>query len=413
MPVFAYKARTRSGDAVVGSMDAASSTIVANQLISQGIIPVDIELSNVAANQAPQLKDLWRHLFPSRVKHSDLIQFSRQMYSMTKAGVPILSSLNGIASSTGNERLSDALRTVLQHLESGLDLSASMAQCKDVFTPFYVNMVKVGETSGTLDAIFLELARYIERDYQTRMQVKRALRYPTFVIVTIVGAIFAINILVIPSFAKVFAQFHAKLPWSTRLLVAVSDFTVHYWALMLGVAIVGAIAWARYLATAGGRLWWDKHKLRLPVIGKLLHRANLSRFARLFAMATKAGVPVVTGLNVVAKAIDNAYMQARIDDMQDGLQRGDSLTHTAAATGMMDSLVLQMISIGEESGAVDELLEEVAGFYDMEVEYEIDKLSSSIEPILTVFIAMIALLLALGVFLPMWDMSSVALGHAR
>ena len=158
---------------------------------------------------------------------------------------------------------------------------------------------------------------------------------------------------------------------------------------------------------------WDRAKLRLPLIGRLLQRANLSRFSRLFAMASRAGVPVVTGLNVVAKAIDNAYMQQRIEDMQEGLQRGDSLTATAAATGMMDSLVLQMISIGEESGSVDELLQEVAAFYDMEVEYAIERLSSSIEPILTVFIALIALLLALGVFLPMWDMSSAALGHSR
>jgi len=413
MPIFAYKARTRTGEAVTGSMDAANSNVVAKQLISQGIIPVDIEATNSVVGASPQVMDALRSIFPARASHSDLIQFSRQMHSLMRAGVPILSALNGIANSATNPALSKALRTVLEHLESGLDLSTSMGQCKEVFSAFYVNMVRVGETSGTLDSIFLELARYIERDYKTLMQVKRALRYPSFVLTAIVAAIFAINTLVIPSFAKVFAQFHAKLPWSTRLLIAVSDFTVQHWALLLGLMVAAVFGWIRYLSTPGGRLWWDKKKLQLPIIGRLLHRASLSRFSRLFAMATKAGVPVVNGLNVVAKAMDNAYMQARIDDMQDGLQRGDSLTNTAAATGMMDSLVLQMISIGEESGNVDDLLEEVAGFYDMEVEYEIEKLSSSIEPMLTVVVAMMALLLALGVFLPMWDMSAVALGHAR
>lgn len=413
MPMYAYKARTRSGEPVTGSMDAANSHSVANQLINQGVIPVDIEPVETMPTSSLDLKDVWRNLFPARVQHSDMIQFSRQMHSLMRAGVPLLSALNGIANSCPNPALTSALGRVQQHLESGLDLSTSMGQCGEVFSQFYVNMVRVGETSGTLDVIFLELARYIERDYKTRMQVKRALRYPGFVFSVIVGAVFAINLLVIPSFAKVFAQFHAKLPWSTRLLVAISDFSVTYWPYLLAGMIAVLITWTRYIATAKGRLWWDKKKLGLPVVGKLLHRANLSGFSRLFAMSIKAGVPLVTSLNVVAKAVDNRYMQTRIDEMQDGLQRGDSLTHTAAATGMMDSLVLQMISIGEESGSVDELLQEVANFYDMEVEYEIERLSASIEPILTVVIAAMALVLALGVFLPMWDMSSVALGHGR
>jgi len=413
MTLFAYKARTRSGESVSGSMDAANTQAVANQLINQGIIPIDIAESNAYTQKSIDVKEVLQSLFPSRVKQTDLIQFSRQMHSLMRAGVPLLSALTGISNSSSNPAMAAAIQEVLRHLESGLDLSTSLGQCDKVFSHFYVNMVRVGETSGTLDAIFLELARYIERDYKTRMQIKRAMRYPGFVMAVIVLAVFAINILVIPTFARVFAQFHAQLPWSTRLLIQVSDFSVQYWPYIVAAMGAAIFAWLRYIGKPKGRLMWDRAKLRLPLIGRLLQRANLSRFSRLFAMASRAGVPVVTGLNVVAKAIDNAYMQQRIEDMQEGLQRGDSLTATAAATGMMDSLVLQMISIGEESGSVDELLQEVAAFYDMEVEYAIERLSSSIEPILTVFIALIALLLALGVFLPMWDMSSAALGHSR
>lgn len=413
MPLFAYKARMRNGEAIDGVMEAISSDSVAEHLIGQGITPVDIALSDSTRSREIDVKKLFRDLFPHKVSHTDLIQFSRQMHSLTRAGVPLLSALGGVVNSSANPALSSAIQGVLENLESGLDLASSMSHCPQVFSNFYVNLVRVGETSGTLDMIFLELARYLERDHHTRMQIKRALRYPTFVLVSIISAIFAINTLVIPTFATVFAQFHAKLPWTTRVLIYVSDFTVQYWPQILLAMVAAVIAWLRYIGSSKGRLWWDKSKLSLPLIGNLMHRAILARFSRLFAMSARAGVPIVTGLNVVAKAMDNVFIQNRINDMQDGLQQGDSLTHSAAATGIMDSLVLQMISIGEESGSVDELLDEVATFYDREVEYEIEKLSSAIEPVLTVVIAGIVLLLALGVFLPMWDMSAVALGRAH
>lgn len=394
------------GEPVQGVIEANNSDTVANQLLNGGMIPIDIQPASEKAE--PLIR--WAHLFQASVSITDLVQFSRQMHSLLRAGVPILSAMTGIANSTKNPLLTATITSVIQNLESGRDLAASLAQFPAVFSTFYVSMIKVGETSGKLDAIFLEMGRLLERDHKTRLQIKKALRYPMFVMIAILIAIVIINIMVIPTFAEVFAQSKVELPWMTKLLIGMSDLTIHYWPQLCVSAIAIVVGWRHYAQTVSGHLWWDKRKLRLPLVGSIIHRAILARFARLFAMSAAAGVPLVTALNVVAKALDNSYMELHIADMQTGLERGESVARTAAGTGMFDSLVLQMISIGEQSGTIDELLKEVATYYDMEVDYDIDRLSAAIEPLLTIVIGGIVLILALGVFLPMWDMSRVAMG---
>ena len=403
MPLFQYKARGRRGDAIEGTMEAVSTDAVAAQLIEGGITPIDIQAAKVGTSKEINFSEL----FPEKVTDTDLIQFSRQMYSLTKAGVPMLSALNGLSQSTKNKTLAEAIRGVTESLEAGRDLATSFSEHPEIFSLFYISMIRIGETTGKLDEIFIQLARYIERDKRTRDQIKSALRYPSFVIIAIVIAIAIINLFVIPTFANIFAKFGSELPLATRILLGTSTFTIEYWPKILGVLIAAFFGVKHYIKTDEGLYRWDKAKLKLPLVGDLIYRATLARFSRLFSMSTGAGVPLITALTVVAKALDNTYVEERILGMQTGIERGESITRTAAATGLFDALVMQMMAVGEETGSIDTLLAEVAEFYEAEVENDIDKLSARIEPILTVCIAGIVLVLALGVFLPMWDLASV------
>ena len=405
MALFQYKARGHKGDAIEGVMEGVSSDVVASQLIENGLTPVNIVATEKKIDNAIRFEKL----FPAKVSSGELIQFSRQMHSLMKAGVPILSALSGLAAIAKNETFKTTINDVSLSLESGRDLATSLNEHPSVFNVFYVSMIRIGETSGTLDAIFLQLAKYLERDKKTRDQIRSAVRYPSFVLVSIFIALAIINLFVIPAFSRMFSKYDASLPWATQILMATSNFTVAHWPEMLACAIGGLIWLKYYIGTENGRYRWDKAKLKLPLVGDLIQRATMARFARLFSMSSGAGVPLITTLTVVAKALDNKYVEDRVLSMQNGIERGESISRTAAACGMFDHLVLQMMSVGEETGAMDELLHEVAEYYDSEVEYELDRLSAAIEPILTIVIGVIVLVLALGVFLPMWGIAGVAM----
>ena len=405
MPTFQYKARGQRGDAIEGVIEAASTDLAASRLIEGGLTPVDIQPLKQKTGMSTDIADL----FPAKVQLVDLIQFSRQMHSLMKAGVPILSALSGLAAHTVNRTLAKTLTGVMESLQAGRDLSSSMAQFPAVFSVFYISLVRVGETSGRLEEVFQQLATYLQRDKKTRDQIKSAMRYPVFVLVAILVAISVINVLVVPAFAAMFAQFGAELPLPTRILIAMSDFTINRWELLLGGGVALVAGGRMYVRSENGRYAWHKLLLTLPLIGKILYRAALARFSRLFALVQSSGIPIVTGLSVVARALDNDFIQERVLSMRDGIERGESLSNTAAGTGIFDHLVLQMLQVGEQSGATDDLLREVADYYDSEVDYAVEKLSASIEPTLTIILAVLVFLLAAGIFLPMWDLASVAL----
>jgi MSHA biogenesis protein MshG len=270
-------------------------------------------------------------------------------------------------------------------------------------------MVRVGEMTGRLEEVFLRLFDHLEFDRDMRERVKTAMRYPTFVVIAMVAAMVVVNVFVIPQFEKVFASFHAELPLMTRILIGFSRFTVAWWP-AFGVGAAGAIfgfrAWTR---TTPGHLAWDRYKLRLPIAGKIIHKATMARFARSFALSIRSGVPIVQALTVVAQTADNAYLSMRIEQMRDGVERGESILRTATNAQVFTPIVLQMIAVGEESGSLDDLMDEIAMMYEREVDYELKTLSSQIEPILITFLGAMVLVLALGIFLPIWDLGKAAL----
>jgi MSHA biogenesis protein MshG len=405
VPAFQYKARGQRGDAIEGVIEAASSDLAATRLIEGGLTPIEIQTVEEKVGMGTDLADL----FPPSVRLVDLIQFSRQMHSLLKAGVPILSALTGLASNLHNRTLAKTLSGVIESLEAGRDLSSSLSQYPKIFSVFYISLVRVGETSGRLEEVFRQLAGYLEREKKTRDQIRSAMRYPSFVIAAVLVAVVIINIFVVPALSSLFERLGGDLPLPTQILVAMSDFSINHWQVLV-VGIVLLITGIRmYVRGDVGRYKWHKLQLRIPFVGSVLYQATLARFARLFALVQRSGIPIVTGLSVVGRALDNDFVEERVLAMRDGIERGESLSNTAASSGIFDSLVLQMIQVGEESGSTDELLQEVADYYDDEVDYSIDKLSSSIEPALTVALAGLVFLLASGIFLPMWDLYKVAL----
>lgn len=407
MPLFQYKGRNQRGEAVRGELEAASPEAVATQLFNTGVTPIDIALTRASRDVLGALRG---RFLRERVTLVDLALFSRQMFTLLKAGVPILQALRGLRDTTANPAFAKVIDGINESLDTGLDLATALRRHPQVFSPLYVSMVQVGETTGSLAEAFSQLATYLEREKDTIDRVKSAARYPTFVVVAMVIAMFVINLFVIPTFAKVYAGFRIELPWATKILMATSSFTVAYWPVLLVVAAASALAVRAYLRTPEGHYNWHKWKLRLPVIGPIFYQATLERFARALAVMIRTGVPLVQGMSVVARAVDNEFIGERILQMRDGVERGEAISHTAAATGLFPALVTQMIAVGENTGAIDELMLNVAEYYEREVDYSLKNLSSAIQPLLIVMLSGLVFLLALGVFLPMWDLVQVTRG---
>lgn len=404
MPLFSYKGRNSSGSLVTGEMDAGSLDAVASQLFNTGITPIDIKERSQSFNSSHSINSLFNK---SRMPGlDDLILFSRQMFTLMKAGVPMTKAIVGLIQSSRNQKMIDALRDILSHLESGRELSGSMARHPYIFSQLYLSMVRVGEESGRLEESFFRISEYLAREKDTRERIKAALRYPTFVIVAIAIAIAIINIWVIPVFAGIFENAGVALPWQTRFLMATSNFFVTFWPYMLAGLVISIVGIRYYVKTDDGRLLWDRYKLKIPLAGDIIYRATLARFARSFSMGLKSGVPLIQAMTVVSRSVDNEYISEKILGMRNSIERGESLTRTASMTRMFTPLVLQMLSVGEETGQVDDMMVEVADYYDREVDYDIKNLSSAIEPIMIIAIGVMVLILALGVFLPMWDLSS-------
>lgn len=413
MANFRFSGRDAQGRKVSGSRQAASAEALAGALLAERINPLSIEAQAeraVDGGSGDALRQLKRLLGRERVELEELIIFCRQMYSLSKAGVPIMSAIGGLADSARNPHFREVLQTLRADLEGGTAMAVALGSHPKVFNPLFVSMVSVGENTGQLDQAFRQLAGYLEMERETRKRIQQATRYPLFVLIAMLVALVVINLLVIPAFAKVFAQFHAELPWPTRVLIGFSDFMRHWWWL-LGIALAGAVvALRRWIATERGALDWDRYKLRLPIVGAVFERIALARFTRTFAMMYRAGLPLLQTLAINSHTVGNRHIGRAITGMREGVERGEALTRGAAASGLFTPLVLQMMAVGEETGALDDLFIEVADFYEQEVDYDLKRLADAIEPILIVAMGAMVLILALGVFLPMWELSAAAKG---
>jgi MSHA biogenesis protein MshG len=407
MASFSYRGRAADGKLVHGTAPGESVEQVAQRLLGTGVTPLEITAQGAVASSL-DFEKLARKIGFGRVTTSDLVMFSRQMYTITRAGIPLLRGLRGLVSSTHNAILRETLGDILESLEGGRDLAASFARHPEIFPKLYVSIVSVGEATGTLDKSFLRLTEYMALEQDMRDRVKGAVRYPIIVMITIVLAMVFMSTFVIPKFAPVFAQLKGEMPLPTKILLGSSAVMRDYWYMALGVigaCMFGIRAW---LKTPDGRMKWDRMKLRVPVMGKLMYEATLSRINRSMAISLSAGMPMTQTLAVIARSSGNAFMSEKIQMLASSVERGESLHRAATGSGLFSPLVLQMIAIGEETGALPELLDEAAGYYEREVDHALKNLSSSIEPILIVVVGGMVLVLALGIFLPLWEVISKA-----
>ncbi|MGB1949805.1 MAG: type II secretion system F family protein [Marinobacter sp.] len=407
---FSYRGKDSRGAVQQGMLAAPSADAAASELMRRGITPLAIREQPVSTSLADRLDSV--PLFRRKVTLDELIVFCRQMYALTKAGIPLIRTMRGLAETSRSPVLAEVLEDVTSRLEGGTTMATAMQAHPRVFSDLFIAMIHVGENTGMLDDAFRRLSDILELERDTKRRLKQAMRYPTFVVVALLAALMVVNFLVIPKFASVFDKLGADLPFLTQVLVGTSNFLLGYWYVLLFGTAAAALLIRQWKQTEQGRITWDRYKLRVPIIGPLLELITLSRFARNFASMLSAGMPVTHALTVVADATDNAWISVHIKDMRAGIERGESLLRTARQSGMFTPLILQMIAVGEETGSVDDMLNNVADFYDEDVDYGLKRLAESIEPILIVAMGILVLILALGVFLPIWDLGAAAMGRS-
>ncbi len=401
MPLYEYTARDGGGGLQNSRMEGTSPKAVAAKLDEAGMTPISIEAIPQPGEVAKGNIRLPRR--NKAISVDDLIGFSRQMATLTKAGLPLVSAIKGLADGARNREFGRALESVAEALQAGRNLSSALGQHPKIFSTLFMSVVHVGENTGQLDEAFLEVSRYLEQERETGRRIKSATRYPTMVIVAITAAMFLLNLFVLPSFAQTFESMGKELPLMTQLLVASSQFTVANWPHILVGMTATIVGFKTYIKTPHGKALWDRYKLLLPIMGNIIRRSTLARYARTFAMTSKSGLGLNQTMEIVARAVDNDFVARCVTEMRKTIERGEGVTRAAAASGLFSPLVLQMMGVGEQTGTLAEMHLHIAGAYEGDVDYDLQRMNDLIEPLLIVCVGGMVLVLALGIYLPMWD----------
>ena len=399
MKTYSYKARDRFGKLITGMMDAATESAVAVKLKEANFVPV-----LVRETREPVLFGKFSGRF-KKVRLSEVNMFTRQLHSLQKAGLPILLSLSALRDQTANRLFKDVIGQVIRDVEKGDDLSSAMERHPKIFNAIYVNMIRIGEASGILDEILERLAGLGEHEEKITAQIKTATRYPILVVSAIVIGFLILTAFVIPQFASIFGQFDTALPLPTRTLIGINYAITNYWWLILLMTGALVFGFLRAINTRKGRFLWDGYKLKVPVFGPLIVGICMSRFTRILGLLLRSGVPILKVLELASSGTGNTVISRTIDNIRVSVNEGKGMLEPMRFSGMFPPTVVQMVSVGEDTGKVDELLLHVAGYYDSQVEYTIANLTSMIEPILICVLGCGVLFMALGIFLPMWNMT--------
>ncbi|MBD3257721.1 hypothetical protein GF377_04755 [candidate division GN15 bacterium] len=400
---FKYKAVDHNGREHAGTIAATESTTVEQFLREQDLLPVDI--SPVKPRRTTSAFGIL-----SKQDHENLIMFTSSLATMHRAGIPLLRALSVIRIGAPDSRFNYVIDQLRGEIQAGKMLSEAMAEYSDVFSSVYIACISAGEESGQLDQTLDELADMLEREVELTRQIKSGVRYPLIVITAIVGAFFVIMNFVVPRFAKFYSTFDAELPLPTRIIVGTSNFVTSYWYIMLLVAIAAVFGLRYLLSQPQGRLWWDTKILRIPVLGGLMIRGNVARFALLFRIMLAAGVPLVKAVGVLAGTVKNTAIGREVKVLGELFRRGREVDVLSGDFVFFPVQALHMLAIGLESGNLDAMLREVGNHYTKQVLYTSRQLTAIIEPILTLVLGLFVLVLALAIFLPMWNLIQVFKG---
>jgi type II secretory pathway component PulF len=403
MPTFRYRVRDRAGKAMDGTLEAPTLQLAGEELHRLGYLPISLEKRD---NGLQFNLSGWMNRF-KKVRLEEIVVLSQQISTLYKAGLPLLTGLSSLKDQIENKALQRVLDEICRDIQAGNPLFASMAKHPRAFSSIYINMIRAGETSGRLGEALDRFVILADRELKTHQRLKEATRYPKIVIFSVAVAFLVLVVFVIPRFAATFAQFNTPLPLPTRVMIGINKIFQTYWYLILG-GLLGIIILAkRYLQTADGKHLWDKVKIRIPVLGPLFLKIGLSRFSNTFGMLNQSGIPILQALEITSSTVDNVPLSQSIERVRQKVREGGSLTEALKESGRFTPLVVQMISIGESSGTLDEMLTRVTDYYDIEVDNAMKKLPTYIEPVLTLVLGGAVLLLALAVFLPWWNMASL------
>jgi type IV pilus assembly protein PilC len=396
---FQYKVKDKSGKLVEGSLEAENAQLVVSKLRSMGYVPIEIQQTGGPGLQ----KELKLPGLSDRVKLKDVSVFSRQFATMINSGLSLLRSLNILAEQTESKPLAEIVGQVRMDVEKGASLSQAMAKHPKAFNRLYVSMVRAGEVGGALDSVLLRLADTIEKQVELRRKVKSAMTYPLVVAILVLTIVTAMLLFVIPMFQGIYKQLGGTLPAPTQILIDISNVCRKLWWAVFLVEIAAAVAFRKWINSEEGRKQWDAIKLKVPIFGKLVRKTALARFSRTLSALVRSGVPILESLDIVAETAGNYVVANAVRETQAAVKRGDPLSKKLEEHPVFPPMVVQMMAVGEETGALDEMLDKIADFYDQEVEATVDALTSLIEPILIVVMGVCVGGMIISLYLPMFN----------
>src|SRR6266568_2882721 len=395
---YAYKVRDRAGKIVEGTVEAESETAVVGRLRQMGLAPLLIE------EQKDSLGKMELHLpWANLVKPKDIAVMSRQFATMINSGLSLLRALNILAEQTDNSRLAEVLSAVRSDVEKGQALSQALAKHPKVFSRLYVAMIKAGETGGVLDKTLLRMADTMEKEVALRHKIKSAMTYPVVVFGLVLIIVAAMLLFVVPMFKTLYKSLGGILLFPTRVLIFFSDLIKHLWFLWFPALGGSIFAFKKWIKTEQGRAKWDAIKLKLPVFGVLVHKTALSRYSRTLAALFRSGVPILQGLDIVKETVNNSVMADAVSDVQSSVKEGASLAKPLEQHAVFPPMVVQMMMVGEETGALDTMLEKIADFYDQEVDATVQALTSLIEPLLIAVMGVVVGGMVIALYMPMFN----------
>jgi type IV pilus assembly protein PilC len=403
MPVYQYKGRNLSGALISDKAEAENVQALATKLRGQQIILISAEEEKKKTSiSIPFIKK------KTKVSSKDLVIFSRQFATMISSGLPVVQSLNAIIDQITNKKFAQILRNIKDDINQGASLSESISKYPEVFPPLYVNMIKAGEAAGILDSILHRLAMYLENAEALKRKIKSAMIYPMIVLCVAVIVVFFMLVFVLPTFKTIFSSFGRELPLPTKILLGLSDMLRKSIVFIIVGIIAIIVAFLRITKKGKGKRIWNDIQLKLPVFGILLKKVAIAKFSRTLGTLLKSGVPIIQSLDIVAKTVGNVIIEEALLKVRNSIKEGESIVGPLKSCGIFPSMVIQMISVGEETGALDDMLGKIAEFYDDEVDAAIVGLTSMIEPLLIVFMGLVIGAILIAMFMPMFEMGLVA-----
>lgn len=395
---YAYNVRTRQGKYLSGVLEAENREAVIQSLLAQNYSV--LSLKEAAASS----KDIT--LSFGRVKTRDLVLMTRQLATMISAGLSIIRCFNILEQQASNAKLKTALRDVKQDISEGLPLWQALTKHPHIFSNIYISMVKAGELGGMLDEVLERLCLHLEREQEINAKIKSASIYPVIISIFAVLMMMGIMIFVMPMFVDMFKSYGAELPGPTRMLIKVSDFLRGYWMIWIPAVVIIIYALKKSGKTEGGREFWDRLYLKLPVVGKTIGQIGVARFARTMGTLVRAGIPILQALEVMEEVAGNVVMKKAIHSARISITEGDSIAEPLAATGVFEPMVTQMIAVGEETGSLDDMLVRMSDYFEREVMHMVDALMAVLEPLMIIVVALMVGAIVVATLLPVFDIVS-------